>query len=103
LQLQRYVLEDVREMSALAQPLEKSARLMSRTVMLRERRQCFGKGLVESRDVDRADVLETAELDVAGDDRRKAPLVGAAQCADSRNLQLLRVDQWLCSGTHLVA
>ena len=96
------MLEDVRKVCSLSQALEKSAGLLARAMMLRQRRNGFGESLVEARNVRRADLLEGAELDVAGDDRSETPIVGASKGADPRNLQLVRVDLWLGGGAHLV-
>ena len=86
------MLENVRKVCSLSQSLEKSTRLLARAVMLRQCRNRFGKSLVETRDVGGADLLEAAQLDVAGDDRGETPVVGTSKGADPRHLQLVRVD-----------
>ena len=48
--------------------------------------------LGESGDVGRRDFFERAQPDVAGDDGREAPVVGAAKRADARDAQLIRIE-----------
>src|SRR5688500_6293714 len=71
-------------------------------MVLGQRRDGFGETLVESRDVGGAHLLESSQLDIAGDDGGEAPVIRASEGADPRYLQLVRVDLWLCSGSHLV-
>ena len=70
--------------------------------MLGKRRNRFGESLVEAWYVRRADLLEAAQLNVAGDYRGESPVIWAAKRADPRYLQLVRVYQGLCGGAHLV-
>jgi hypothetical protein len=71
-------------------------------VVLGQGRDGLGETLVKSRDVGGADLLEIAQLYIAGDDRGEAPVIRAPEGADPRYLQLVRVDLWLCGGGHLV-
>src|SRR2546423_135894 len=84
------------------QPLQESAGLLARAMMLGQSWDRCGETLVETGNVGRAYLFEAAELNVAGDDGSESPVVGAAKGADARYLQLFRVDQWLCGGAHLV-
>ena len=82
----------MRDVSAAAEPLDEAAGRAERAGMAGERRQCVEQAVVEPGRVDGAYGLERTEPDVARDDRCKAPVVGTAKRADSRDPQLVRVN-----------
>ena len=82
LQLERDVLEDMREVGSFPQPLQKSTRLLPRAVMLGEGRHAFGQPLVESRNIGGADLFEGAQLNVAGNYRGETPIIRTSEGAD---------------------
>jgi len=102
LQLERYVLEDVWEMRSFSQPLQKSTRFLPGTVVLGQCWQRMGQTFTKSGDVCGANLLEAPELHVTGNDRSEAPVIRAPQRADPGYFQFVRVDLWLCCGSHLV-
>src|SRR5207237_6147181 len=77
LQLERDMLQNVRDVGSFFQPFEEPARLLSGAVMLGERRNRLRQSLVESRYVGRADLLERAQLNVAGNYRGEARVIRA--------------------------
>jgi hypothetical protein len=71
---------------------DKSTRLSSCALVELKRRDRFYETLVESRDLVRSDVLEFSEPHVAGDYRRKTPVIGPAQRANASDLEFLRIE-----------
>ena len=86
------MLEDVRDVCSFPQPLEEATRFLPRAMMLGKGRYRVGKPLVESGYLGRAYLLEGAQLNIAGNDWGKAPVVWASQRADPLYFQLVRVD-----------
>src|SRR6266480_5997463 len=89
-------------MRPFAQPLQKTARFLARAVVLGQGRHGADQSIVEAGNVGRTYLLEAAQLNVAGDNRGKSPVVRTPKGADAGYLQLFRVDLWLCGGAHLV-
>ena len=90
LQLERDVLEDVRDVRPLLQPLDeppgvRRASIRARWSVGRRLDQALG----ESREIGGRYGVERAERNVAGDDGRETPEVGTAKRADARDPELL--------------
>jgi hypothetical protein len=91
LQLERDVLEHVRQVRPLAQPLDEASRHAPRARMLVQRRHRLQQPVDEARNLGGAHLLERPQPHVARDHRRQPPVVGAAQRTQPRHLKLRRI------------
>ena len=91
LQLERDVLEHVRQVCPLVQPLDEPARRAAAARMLAQRRERREEAIVEPDELRRRQLLERAESDVAGDHRREPPVVRTAERTDAGDAQIVRV------------
>jgi hypothetical protein len=88
LQLQRDVLQDVREVSAFFQSLHEAAALTAGARVLVERRQQLDQPLAEPGNVDRADVFQRAQREIARDHGCESPEVGTSHRTEALDANL---------------
>jgi hypothetical protein len=93
------MLQDVRDVSAFIEPLDESARFAACAFMELKRRNRFDQTVVETWNLVRRNGFKGAQADVARDDGRETPVVGAPECPDSRDLELGRVEFCVCFGS----
>ena len=89
LQLERDVLEDVRDVRPFLQPLDESARPSARALVQVERRhRARSGGRLKCGISAEVSFLERAEPHIARDDRREAPVIRTAKRPDARDFEL---------------
>jgi hypothetical protein len=79
----------VRDVRPLVEALDETARSAARALVLVQRWHECEEAMVEVGKVDRRAVFQIAQRNVAGDDRREAPIVGTAQGAYSRYAKII--------------
>jgi hypothetical protein len=75
-------------MGALVQTIDESAARPAAARVLAKRRECFDEALAKTGYVDRGELLEVTEPDVAGDDWCESPVIGTPKCADATYAQI---------------
>ena len=72
---------------SLAQAIDEPARGFAAARMLAQRRQCLDEAIAKPGYIDRGELLELTEANVAGDHWRQTPVVRTTQRPDAANAQ----------------
>jgi hypothetical protein len=75
-------------MGSLVQAIDESAARPAAARVLTKRRERFDEALAKTGYVDRGELLEVTEPDVARNDWSESPVIGTAKCADAAYAQI---------------